>query len=99
MYVFRCVYVCSSPRFCIVQCVYIQWILSTIDYLSNHRNVTADHTRVWIAKVIMALVTIMRKTEVLIPSDSNALKIMLSSLSLEKSLCTDVVIKMEGSLR
>ena len=67
-------------------------------YLNCHHH-HSDYTKVWAARVVMAIATIMRKTDVSPPSESNALKMMLTYLCLKKHLREHVVATMDESLR
>jgi len=67
-------------------------------YLSCHQH-HSEYTRVWAAKVVMALATIMRKTDVSPPSEHDALKTILKYLNLAKNLREHLVGTMDESLR
>ena len=53
----------------------------------------------WSAKVVMALVTIIRKTGIKLSNRYNIIQVMLSYLYLEKGLCKYVLEEMEMFLR
>jgi len=69
-----------------------------ISYVNASRPVN-HRARVWAAKVVLILITIIRKTSILPPSDHNALKVLLLYLSLEKSQCEAIVGTMNEALR
>ena len=72
--------------------------METIQYVGEHQD-TDKHIRMWSAKVVMALVTIIRLTGIKYSHDSNIAQIMLSYLYLEKDLCKYVVNQMDESVR
>ena len=72
--------------------------MQSIEYISNHQN-TADENRVWSAGIVMALVTIMEKTEIQSVFDINAFQIMFTCLCLEKNQREYIVGLLEPSLK
>ncbi|XP_065899490.1 E3 ubiquitin-protein ligase rnf213-alpha-like isoform X3 [Dysidea avara] len=75
-----------------------KWILNIVSYLDHHRS-SSYYAKVWSAKVVMALATIIRKTAISPPSESDALRKMLKYLQLEKPQYEHVVATMDESLR
>lgn len=73
-------------------------MLDTVSYL-NKRQDAKSSTKVYIAKVTMALAHVVRKTGILPPSNNNALQVILSYLSVEKHQCENIVGKMDESFR
>ena len=72
--------------------------MNTVYYLNNRQDAKSS-TRVWTAKVTMALAHVVRKTGILPPSNENTLQVILSYLCLEKYQYEEIVGKMDESFR
>lgn len=73
--------------------------MQIIEYLgSKYQNVTND-IRVWSAGIVMALVTIMKKTAIQFMFNIDAFKVMFTYLCLEKNQREHVVGLMDNPLR
>ena len=67
-------------------------------YVTGHQD-PSNRTKMWSAKVIMTLVTIIRKTGIQPSNHYNSIQVMLFYLCLEKDLCKYVVNEMDESFR
>ena len=76
----------------------MQWIENAIQQVSERQD-TDSHTRMWSAKVVMALATVVKQTGIELVGDSNIIKVMLSYLYLGKDMCEYVVSEMDMSVR
>ena len=72
--------------------------MQAIEYLGDHQS-TANEKRVWSAGIVMALVTIMKKTGIQSVFDINAFKVMFTYLCLEKHQREYIVGLMEAPLK
>ena len=68
-------------------------------YRVTKRQSTDSHIRMWSAKVVMALVTIIRKAGIMPLNHYDNIQVMLSYLYLEKDVCEHVVSQMVVPVR